>query len=198
MRSLDPDVLQIHRRDPPGRADRRGRIERGPLRCCRNAVGRGRVQTTVRLAGERRLETASRSSDVSPRRSPATARLRRTPAAVRHACRIVRRRRTPSRGGGRPRSSARRRRRYVVEYPYGGAEHARVARIVMAVASDLGDASICPARREGSARSRARLRCASWKHSSVPGRLRFLAGRCRSVSPYLTSYVAHVYQTRRR
>jgi uncharacterized protein YfaS (alpha-2-macroglobulin family) len=86
--------------------------------------------------------------------------------------------------------------RYVVEYPYGCVEQRASRAFVMAVASDLGEAFKLPGvdpkdlrpRVQASLKELEKFQCSS-------GGFAFWPGACASVSPYLTSYVVHVYQT---
>ena len=86
--------------------------------------------------------------------------------------------------------------RYLVEYPYGCAEQRSSAALALMLAADLGDAfrlpGIDPARLKGVVRDTLKeleaFQCAE------SGGFAFWKGDCRSVSPYLTSYVVHVLQ----
>jgi alpha-2-macroglobulin len=85
--------------------------------------------------------------------------------------------------------------RYVVEYPYGCVEQRASRAFVLLLAADLGDAFQLPGIDPKDLRSRVQsalrelesFQCAS-------GGFAFWPGACHSVSPYLTSYVLHVYQ----
>jgi hypothetical protein len=86
--------------------------------------------------------------------------------------------------------------RYLVEYPYGCAEQRASAGLALLLAADLGDAfrlpGIEPARLKAVAGETLKeleaFQCAE------SGGFAFWKGECRSVSPYLTSYVLHVLQ----
>jgi len=200
MRSLDPDVLQII-----GETRRVVQIGAGASSEVRfdvaaNAVGRGRVQTTVRLGGE--SDAFEDSIPVEVMVSPETvasygeaAPDGRQPFAM--PAGIV-----PGVGGlhlevastalvGLGEGA-----RYVVEYPYGCAEQRASRAFVMAVASDLGDAFHLPGIDVKDLRPRVQTSLRELEKFQCPsGGFAFWPGECRSVSPYLTSYVAHVYQT---
>jgi len=200
MRSLDPDVLQII-----GETRRVVQIGAGASSEVRfdvaaNAVGRGRVQTTVRLGGE--SDAFEDSIPVEVMVSPETvasygeaAPDGRQPFAM--PAGIV-----PGVGGlhlevastalvGLGEGA-----RYVVEYPYGCAEQRASRAFVMAVASDLGDAFHLPGIDVKDLRPRVLTSLRELEKFQCPsGGFAFWPGECRSVSPYLTSYVAHVYQT---
>lgn len=85
--------------------------------------------------------------------------------------------------------------RYLVEYPYGCAEQRSSRALALMLATDLGEAfdlpGIDPAHGKGVTQAQLdelqRFQCGD-------GGFAFWPGDCRSVSPYLTSYVLHVYQ----
>lgn len=86
--------------------------------------------------------------------------------------------------------------RYLVEYPYGCVEQRASRTLALMLAADLGEAfrleGLAPAELRGRAQSAIdellTFQCDS-------GGFAFWPGQCRSTSPYLTSYVAHVLQT---
>jgi uncharacterized protein YfaS (alpha-2-macroglobulin family) len=85
--------------------------------------------------------------------------------------------------------------RYLVEYPYGCAEQRASATLALVLASDLGEAfklpGIDPAKtKEISQTSLNELR----KFQCGDGGFAFWPDDCLTVSPYLTSYVVHVFQ----
>ena len=89
--------------------------------------------------------------------------------------------------------------RYVVDYPYGCAEQRSSRALALVLASDLGDAFQLPgidakdlhARAQTSLRELEKFQCPS-------GGFAFWPGECLTVSPYLTSYVLHVYHVAAR
>jgi uncharacterized protein YfaS (alpha-2-macroglobulin family) len=84
--------------------------------------------------------------------------------------------------------------RYVVDYPYGCVEQRASRSLVLVLTSDLGEAFKLPgidakdlhARAQTSLRELEKFQCPS-------GGFAFWPGECLTVSPYLTSYVLHVY-----
>ena len=86
--------------------------------------------------------------------------------------------------------------RYLVEYPYGCAEQRGSRTIALLLAADLGDAfklpGIDPSKArpavQSSLRELERFQCGS-------GGFAYWPGECRSVSPYLTAYLLHVFKT---
>ena len=86
--------------------------------------------------------------------------------------------------------------RYLVEYPYGCAEQRASRALAMVLAADLGDAFALPGIDTAHIRPAVQqalkqletFQCAS-------GGFAYWPGACWSVSPYLTSYVLHVFKT---
>ncbi|PYR16096.1 MAG: hypothetical protein DMF94_29480 [Acidobacteria bacterium] len=200
MRSLDPEVLRI-----TGETRRVVQIGAGASSEVRfdvvaAAVGRARVQTTVRLGDQSDAfeetipvdvtvapETVAAYGEASPdSRQPFV-----MPAGI-----------VPGVGGlhlevastalvGLGEGA-----RYVVEYPYGCAEQRASRAFVLAVASDLGDAFHLPGIDVKDLRPRVQTSLGELEKFQCPsGGFAFWPGECRFVSPYLTSYVLHVYQT---
>ena len=84
--------------------------------------------------------------------------------------------------------------RYMVEYPYGCAEQRASRALRCMLAADLGDAFTLPGiDPKDLAHDLADGAYASSKYQ-CRRRLCVLAGECSTVSPYLTSYVLHVFQ----
>jgi uncharacterized protein YfaS (alpha-2-macroglobulin family) len=85
--------------------------------------------------------------------------------------------------------------RYLVEYPYGCAEQKGSRALALLLAADLGDAFTLPGVDAASMRPAVqqtlkeleRFQCSS-------GGFAYWPGECRSVSPYLTAYLLHVFQ----
>ncbi|HEY0142975.1 MAG TPA: alpha-2-macroglobulin family protein [Thermoanaerobaculia bacterium] len=89
--------------------------------------------------------------------------------------------------------------RYLVEYPYGCAEQRSSRALALMLASDLGDAFDLPGidPKHGKSVTQAQLDELQ-RFQCGDGGFAFWPGDCRSVSPYLTSYVLHVYQRARK
>src|SRR5439155_23464743 len=89
--------------------------------------------------------------------------------------------------------------RYVVEYPYGCVEQRSSRALVLALAGDLGDAFKLPGIDARDLRARAQTAFRELEKFQCPsGGFAFWPGECWTASPYLTSYVLHVYQTAAR
>ena len=89
--------------------------------------------------------------------------------------------------------------RYLVEYPYGCAEQRSSRALALLLAADLGDAFALPGhrrRRTRSTISQAQITQLE-QFQCRGGGFAYWPGECRSVSPYLTSYVLHVFQVAR-
>jgi len=89
--------------------------------------------------------------------------------------------------------------RYLVEYPYGCAEQRGSRALALMLSADLGDAFKLPgidAARgrevvQGALRELERFQCED------NGGFAYWPGQCRSVSPYLTAYLLHVFKVAR-
>lgn len=85
--------------------------------------------------------------------------------------------------------------RYLVEYPYGCAEQRASAAMGLVLASDLGAAFQLPGIRAENARTVAQSTLDELVLFQCPdGGFTFWPGQCHVSSPYLTSYIVHVYQ----
>ncbi|HEX7151939.1 MAG TPA: MG2 domain-containing protein [Thermoanaerobaculia bacterium] len=85
--------------------------------------------------------------------------------------------------------------RYLVEYPYGCAEQRSSKSLALMLAADLGEAFSLPGIDAKGARPAAQQSLDELKNFQCgDGGFSFWAGDCWSTSPYLTSYVVHVYQ----
>lgn len=199
MRSLDPDVLRI-----VGESRRVVQVGAGASSEVRfdvvaSAVGRARVQTTVRLGNESDAfeDSIPVEVTVSPESvaaygeaAPDSKQPFAMPAGI-----------VPGVGGlhlevastalvGLGEGA-----RYVVEYPYGCVEQRASRAFVLAVASDLGEAFHLPGIDVKDLRPRVQASLKELEKFQCPsGGFAFWPGECRTVSPYLTSYVLHVYQ----
>jgi uncharacterized protein YfaS (alpha-2-macroglobulin family) len=200
IRSLDPDVLQI-----AGETQRIVQVGAGGSSEVRfdvvaKAVGRARVQMTVHIGNEGDafedsipVEVAVSPESVASygEAAPDGRQPFEMPAGI-----------VPGVGGLRVEVSStalvglHEGARYVVEYPYGCAEQRSSRAFVMAVASDLGEAfhiqGIDP--KDLHARTQKELKDLE-AYQCPSGGFAYWPGACMTVSPYLTSYVVHVYQT---
>jgi len=203
MKSLDPAVLDISGETRKVVEMAAGGTSEVRFDFVAKAVGRARLQTTVRLGGESDAFEDSLPVEiaVSPESMAAYGEATSTApsAAVPFAmpAGIV-----PNVGGLHLEVSSTalvglgEGARYVVEYPYGCVEQRASRAFVMAVASDLGDTFKLPGvdpkdlrvRTQTALRELEKFQCES-------GGFAFWPGECRTVSPFLTSYVLHVYQT---
>ncbi|MCU1349139.1 MAG: yfhM2 [Acidobacteria bacterium] len=85
--------------------------------------------------------------------------------------------------------------RYLVDYPYGCAEQRSSAALALMLTSDLGSAFKLPGIDAPKARATAQTTLNELtKFQCGDGGFSFWPGDCWSESPYLTSYVLHVYQ----
>ena len=86
--------------------------------------------------------------------------------------------------------------RYLVEYPYGCAEQRSSTALALLLAADLGEAFRLPGIEPAHLKDVARDTLKELEAFQCPesGGFAFWKGECRSVSPYLTSYVLHVLQ----
>ncbi|PYQ54440.1 MAG: hypothetical protein DMF78_05910, partial [Acidobacteria bacterium] len=85
--------------------------------------------------------------------------------------------------------------RYLVEYPYGCAEQRASSAMALALAGHLGDAFRLPGIEAGKVEDVAGATMKELEGFQCPdGGFAFWKGECRTESPYLTSYVAHVLQ----
>jgi hypothetical protein len=89
--------------------------------------------------------------------------------------------------------------RYLVEYPYGCAEQRASTTLALMLVADLGGTFSLPGVEPGKSREVAQnnLRILE-RFQCGDGGFAFWPGQCASVSPYLTSYVIHVFQRARK
>ncbi|HJZ74931.1 MAG TPA: Ig-like domain-containing protein [Vicinamibacterales bacterium] len=200
MRSLDPEVLEI-----AGDARRSVRVGANASIEVRfdvvaKNVGRARVQTSVRLGGESDAfeEIVPVEITVSPESvaaygeaAPDAAQPLSMPAGI-----------VPNVGGlhvelastalvGLGEGA-----RYVVEYPFGCLEQRASRTFVLATAADLGAAFTLPGIDARDIRPRVQSSLRELETFQCPsGGFAFWPGHCRTVSPFLTSYALHVFQT---
>ena len=203
IRSLDPAVLRVD-----GSTQQRAQVAAGASKEVRftasaQAAGRARIQMTVRLNGESDAyeEVLPIEVLVSPETVAAYGQTQGTssetltmPAGV-----------VPGFGGLSLQLSSTaltglgEGARYLIEYPYGCVEQKSSRALSLLLAADLGAAfgvpELNPANAKPLAQSALReleaFQCGS-------GGFGFWPGNCHSVSPYLTSYVLHVYNVAAR
>ncbi|MBI2214988.1 MAG: Ig-like domain-containing protein [Acidobacteria bacterium] len=85
--------------------------------------------------------------------------------------------------------------RYLVDYPYGCAEQRASTAIALMLASDLGDAFHLPGIAPADIRKVAQDTLVDLERYQCPdGGFWYWPGECLFTSPYLTSYILHVYQ----
>src|SRR5262249_34001711 len=86
--------------------------------------------------------------------------------------------------------------RYVLEYPFGCLEQRASRTFVLATAADLGAAFTLPGIDARDIRPRVQSSLRELETFQCPsGGFAFWPGHCRTVSPFLTSYALHVFQT---
>jgi alpha-2-macroglobulin len=86
--------------------------------------------------------------------------------------------------------------RYLVEYPYGCAEQRSSRALAMLLAADLGDAFSLPGMNTAKMRPAVQQTMKELERFQCPnGGFAYWPGDCRWTSPYLTSYVLHVFKT---
>jgi len=203
MKSLDPSVLDIAGDTRKVVQMAAGGSTEVRFEFVARAVGRARLQTTVRLGGESDAFEDSLPVEiaVSPESMAAygeatsSAPAASVPFAMPTGI-------TPGVGGLHVELSSTalvglsEGARYVVEYPYGCVEQRASRAFVMAVASDLGETFKLPGIDAKDLRSRTQTALRELeKFQCESGGFAFWPGECRTVSPFLTSYVLHVYQT---
>jgi uncharacterized protein YfaS (alpha-2-macroglobulin family) len=85
--------------------------------------------------------------------------------------------------------------RYLVEYPYGCAEQKGSRALAMLLAADLGDAFTLPGMDTSKMRPAVQQALRNLENFQCPsGGFAYWPGSCKSVSPYLTAYLLHVFQ----
>jgi len=84
---------------------------------------------------------------------------------------------------------------YLVEYPYGCAEQRSSRSLGLMLAADLGEAFTLPGIDASKAKATVQTNLAELENFQCgDGGFAFWAGDCNATSPYLTSYVLHVFQ----
>jgi alpha-2-macroglobulin len=85
--------------------------------------------------------------------------------------------------------------RYLVEYPYGCAEQKGSRALAMLLAADLGDAFSLPGVDTSKMHPSVQATLKELETFQCPGGgFAYWPGQCRSVSPYLTAYLLHVFK----
>jgi len=197
LRSLDPGLVEVS-----GEATRavevgtKGSAEvRFDVRA--RAVGRARLQMAVRLLGESDAfeEVVPVQILVSPEVVAAHG---QTTAEAREALELPDRV-VPSVGGLHLELSSTaltglgEGARYLVDYPYGCAEQRASAAHALVLSADLGDAFRLPGLEPGKLKGAATAALRELRAFQCDGGgFAFWKGDCRTVSPYLTSYLLHV------
>jgi uncharacterized protein YfaS (alpha-2-macroglobulin family) len=202
MRSLDPGVLDIATGEQRVTVAAGGAVE-VRFQGAGRSVGRARLQMTVQMNGESDAfedvlpvsvlvspETVAAAGEAGDARSAATEMLTLPANAVAGFGGLhVEMSSTALVGLGEGA-------RYLVEYPYGCAEQKASRALALLLTADLGEAFTLPGLQPASMRTSVQntlreletFQCAS-------GGFGYWAGDCASVSPYLTSYLLHVFKT---
>jgi uncharacterized protein YfaS (alpha-2-macroglobulin family) len=202
MKTLDPTVLALA--GPleqtiaiPARGNIEVRFEGAGM-----AIGRARVQMTVKLDNETDAfedvipvevlaspETVAAYGTVADTATTATETLT-TPAGV-----------VPGFGGLHVEVSSTAMvglgegARYLVEYPYGCAEQKGSRALALLLAADLGDAFTLPGMDTAKMRPAVQQTLKELeRYQCSSGGFAYWPGACESVSPYLTSYLLHVFK----
>jgi hypothetical protein len=199
MRSLDPTVLEIA--GPRSRSVDVAAKGSAEVRfdVTTRAVGRARIETRVKLLGESDAfeetlpieilaspETTAAYGEANPKASEAV----QLPAGV-----------VTSFGGLHVELSSTAMvglgegARYLIEYPYGCAEQRASRTLALLLAADLGDAFTLPGIDPAHLKEVVQSNLKELEAFQCPdGGFSFWKGYCWSSSPYLTSYVLHVFQ----
>jgi len=202
MKSLDPGVLELSEGAQQSMSIGPGASAEARFDATGKAVGRARIQMTVKIGDETDAfedaipvevlaspETVAAYGEATNATATATERVTLPQGVV------------PGFGGLHVDMSSTAMvglgegARYLVEYPYGCAEQKGSRALALVLAADLGEAftlpgvdasSIGPAVQQ-TLKDLERFQCSS-------GGFAYWPGECRSVSPYLTAYLLHVFQ----
>jgi alpha-2-macroglobulin len=200
IRSLDPNVLQIDGAQQTVEIAANGTAE-VRFNAMGRTVGRARVQMTVKLNGETDAfeDVVPVEILVSPETVAAYGEVRgATPAKEQFAlpAGVV-----SGVGGLRVELSSTAMvglgegARYLVEYPYGCAEQRGSRALALLLAADLGDAFSVPGIEAKELRPTVQKTLKELeKYQCESGGFAYWPGACWSGSPYLTSYLLHVFQ----
>ncbi|MCA1648989.1 MAG: hypothetical protein LC753_01535 [Acidobacteria bacterium] len=203
IKSLDPGVLEF----APGAARQAVQIPAGGsievrFDAAGRAVGRARVQMTVTLGKESDAfqdvipveilaspETVAAYGEASDGKAVATETLTVPDVVV------------PGYGGLHVEMSSTAMvglgegARYLVEYPYGCAEQRASRGLALLLAADLGDAFALPGMDTAKMRPAVQQTLKELeRYQCSSGGFAYWPGNCQSVSPYLTSYILHVFK----
>ncbi len=203
MRSLDPAVLEVvgAAKKTVAMAAKGASEVQFDLKA--KAVGRARVQMTVKLAGETDAFEETLPVEILASPEVMAAYGQATPEAhetVELPAGVV-----PSFGGLHVETSSTalvglgEGARYLVDYPYGCAEQRSSAALALALTGDLGDAFRLPGIDPAKVKETAQATFTELEAFQCDdGGFAFWKGECRTESPYLTSYVLHVLQRGKR
>jgi alpha-2-macroglobulin len=200
MRSLDPGMLRIDGTDRKTVAIAAGRSGEVTFDLEARSIGRARVQTTVRLNGE-----TDAYEDVVPVEvlvAPETVAAYGETATIARETLAVPPGIVPAFGGLRVDMSSTAMvglaegARYLVEYPYGCAEQKGSRALALLLASDLGGAFNLPGIDAVDLSGRVQTTLTELRsYQCSNGGFAFWTDGCPFTSPYLTSYLLHVFNT---
>jgi uncharacterized protein YfaS (alpha-2-macroglobulin family) len=199
IRSLDPHLLEIEGSQQSVEVTANGTAE-VRFNAMGRGVGRARVQMTVKLNGESDAfeDVVPVEILVSPETVAAYGEAKGTPAteALTVPTGVV-----PTFGGLHVELSSTAMvglgegARYLVEYPYGCAEQRGSRALALLLAADLGDAFSLPGIDPKELRPTVQKTLKDLERYQCPnGGFSYWPGECWSESPYLTSYLLHVFQ----
>jgi uncharacterized protein YfaS (alpha-2-macroglobulin family) len=202
MKSLDPGVIELVAAAPQSLPIGAGGSVEARFEGAAKAIGRARVQMTVKVADETDAfedvipvevlvspETVAAHGEARDATAVATETLTVPPAVV------------PGFGGLHVEMSSTAMvglgegARYLVEYPYGCAEQKGSRALALLLAADLGDAFTLPGMDASKMRPAVQQTLKDLERFQCPGGgFAYWPGDCLSVSPYLTAYLLHVFQ----
>jgi len=202
MRSLDPEILRLEGPDRQTVQVAAGGSAEVRFAVAARAVGRARIQTTVRLNGE-----SDAYEDVLPVEilvSPETVAAYGETQASASETIVAPAGIVPGFGGLSLELSSTAMvglgegARYLVEYPYGCAEQRGSRALALLLAADLGDAFALPGIEATELRPLVQSTLRELRTYQCPnGGFSFWPGACGTSSPYLTSYLLHVFEVAR-
>jgi uncharacterized protein YfaS (alpha-2-macroglobulin family) len=204
IKSLDPTVLAIDGAATQQQSVAAGGSAEVRFTAMARSVGRARVQMTVRLNGE-----TDAYEDIVPVEilsSPETvAAYGQTQTSANESLRLPANA-VPGFGGLTVDLSSTalvnlgEGARYLVEYPYGCAEQRSSRALAMLLTADLGSAFSLPGIEPATLKPTVQTALNELRdyQCATSGGFALWAGECRSVTPYLTSYVLHVLYTAKR
>ena len=200
IKSLDPAVLRIEGAASSRVAVRAGASNEVRFTATARGVGRARVQMTVRLNGETdAYEHVVPVVVLTPHETVAAYGQTQASAAEKL---VMPRGVVPGFGGltvelgstalvGLGEGA-----RYLVEYPYGCAEQKASATLALVLAADIGGAFALPGIDAAAIRPRVQTTLKELEaYQCANGGFTLWPGACWSESPYLTSYLLHVFRT---